>query len=71
MKKVIIICAMLFLSARVLAQEVINNQSLIEMKKAGLSDDIIRTKIATEESRFDTSTNAILELKNNGFSDET
>lgn len=46
----------------------ISNTDLIKMKKAGINEEIIKTKIATEDSRFDTSTNAILELKNKGFS---
>lgn len=40
------------------------------MKKQGFSESIIKTKIATEDSNFDVSTEGILFMKNNGFSDE-
>lgn len=48
----------------------ITNQDLVEMKKQGFSESIIKTKIATEDSNFDVSTEGILFMKNNGFSDE-
>jgi len=68
MKKTIILNAVLFLSATLSAQK-ITNQTLLEMKKAGISEEIIKTKIATEDSHFDVSTQAIVDLKKNGFSD--
>ena len=43
MKKTIILNAVLFLSATLSAQK-ITNQTLLEMKKAGISEEIIKTK---------------------------
>lgn len=63
-----LITAGFFFSAMLSAQ--ISNADLVKMKEAGISEEIIKTKIATEDSKFDTSTNAILELKNKGFSDD-
>ena len=45
------------------AQEVLTNQSVIGMVKAGLSESVIIAKIRTSERKFDTSTDALLKLK--------
>jgi hypothetical protein len=45
------------------AQEVLTNQSVISMVKAGLSEDVIIAKIRASERKFDTSTDALLKLK--------
>lgn len=70
MKKTIIFIGILFLSTFfVSAQNVLTNDSLIAMKKAGLSDNLILTKITSENGKYDTSTEAILKLQEEGFSD--
>nr|WP_260393641.1 hypothetical protein [Ornithobacterium rhinotracheale] len=71
-KQIILLSTLFFLSANIAyaQQTIFNNNSVVEMKQAGLSDDLIKTKIATENSQFDTSTNAILALKKQGISDE-
>lgn len=68
MKKAILSFGLALMSNVVFGQ--ITNENLVEMKKAGISEEIIKTKIATEDSKFDVSTNGILELKKSGFSDE-
>ena len=45
------------------AQEVLTNQSVIGMVKAGLSESVIIAKIRASERKFDTSTDALLKLK--------
>jgi hypothetical protein len=45
------------------AQEVLTNQSVINMVKAGLSESVIIAKIRGSERKFDTSTDALLKLK--------
>jgi hypothetical protein len=45
------------------AQEVLTNQSVINMVKAGLSEGVIIAKIRASERKFDTSTDALLKLK--------
>ena len=50
-------------------QEKLTNQAVIEMVKAGLSADIIITKIKSSPSSFDTSSNALQVLKKAGVSD--
>jgi len=60
----------LFAATSLTAQEVLTNDSLIALKKAGLSDSIIISKIKSSQTKFDTSTNAIIGLKKAGMSDQ-
>src|SRR6266850_2463763 len=52
------------------AQEVLTNDSLIALKKAGLSDSIIISKIKSSQTKFDASTKGLIGLKIAGKSDE-
>src|SRR5438093_2142834 len=52
------------------AQEVLTNESLIALKKAGLSDSIIVSKIRASQTKFDVSTKGLIGLKNAGLSDQ-
>jgi len=47
---------------------VLNNKDVIKMTKAGLDEGMILTKIASSKCQFDTSTDALIELKRNGVS---
>lgn len=49
--------------ARSGAQEVLTNDSIIGMVKAGLPESIIITKIRASERKFDTSTDGLVKLK--------
>jgi hypothetical protein len=49
--------------ARGTAQEVLTNDSVINMVKAGLAEGIIIQKIRTSQQKFDTSTDALVKLK--------
>jgi len=60
----------LFSATSLTAQEVLTNQSLISMKKAGLSDSIIISKIKSSQTKFDASTQGLIGLKNAGLSDQ-
>lgn len=51
------------------AHDAITNYDVIELTKAGLSEDVVLNKIAASEVDFDTSTDAILGLKRAGVSD--
>lgn len=51
------------------AQEVLNNDAVIAMKKAGLSEGVILAKIRGSQAKFDTSTQALVALKQAGLSD--
>src|SRR5215469_7792699 len=45
------------------AQEVMTNDSVITMVKAGLPDSVIIAKIRASERKFDTSTDGLVKLK--------
>jgi hypothetical protein len=60
----------LFSAASLTAQEVLTNESLVALKKAGLSDSIIISKIRSSQTKFDVSTKGIIGLKNAGLSDQ-
>jgi hypothetical protein len=53
-------------SAAVDAQEVLTNESVVEMVKAGLSERVIIAKIRNSPTKFDTQTDALIALKKNG-----
>lgn len=52
-----------------LAQEILTNDSVIAMKKAGLSDGVILAKIRSSQAKFDVGTQALVTLKQAGVSD--
>jgi uncharacterized SAM-binding protein YcdF (DUF218 family) len=53
-----------------LAQQPLNNDSVIKMAKAGLSDDVIITSIQSSPGVYDTSTDALVALKKARISDK-
>jgi hypothetical protein len=54
----------------VFAQQAMNNDSVVKMIKAGLSDDIIVTTINASPGTYDTSADALIALKTAGASDK-
>jgi hypothetical protein len=59
----------LIFATSVTAQEVLTNDGVIAMKKAGLSEGVILAKIRSSQAKFDTSTQALVGLKQAGLSD--
>jgi hypothetical protein len=57
------ICPLLF------AQQTLNNDSVIKLVKAGLSDDLIVSTINAQAGNYDTSTDGLIALKKAGVSD--
>jgi hypothetical protein len=49
--------------------DTIDNRSIVEMTRAGLSPEIILKKLATSEARFDVSTSSLIGLKKAGVDD--
>ena len=60
---------MLLTATSLTAQEVLTNESILALKKAGLSDTLILTKIRTSPAKFDVSTKGLIALKTAGLSD--
>jgi len=54
----------------VAAQQAMNNDSIVKMVKAGLSDDLIVTTINASPGTYDTSADGIIALKAAGVSDK-
>jgi hypothetical protein len=63
--------ALLLLVCSVLtAQQTLNNDSIIKLVKAGLSDDLIISTVNASPSSYDTSANGLIALKSAGASDK-
>ena len=50
------------------SEAVLQNQDVIKMVKAGLDDALIIAKIGSSKCQFDTSTDALIQLKQSGVS---
>lgn len=60
-----------FAASTLFAQtETLSNSTIIEMTKAGLSSEIISSKILKSQTRFDTSAVALIEMKKAGVADD-
>lgn len=69
-KTLLIILATLFINITAFAQnEKLTNQSILDMIELGFSEDVILTKIKTSDVDFDTSIDALKELKSKGVGD--
>ena len=54
---------LIVLTSTAQAQETLNNQSVIALVEARISRGLIEEKIKTSQSKFDVSTNGLLDLK--------
>ena len=70
MRKSILAVIFLALCPLLVAQQALNNDSVIKLVKAGLSDDLIVSTINASAGSFDTSTNGLIALKTAGASDK-
>src|ERR1039458_3251095 len=52
------------------AQQALNNDSIIKLVKAGLSDDLIVTTINAQPGNYDTSTDGLIALRTGGALDK-
>jgi hypothetical protein len=65
------IAALLVLACSIaVAQQVMDNDSVIKLVKAGLSDDLIITTINASPGKYDTSADGLIALKGGGASDK-
>jgi len=69
MFRISILTLILFTSTLFAQIETITNRTVIEMSKAGLSNDIILKKIGSSSSSFDVSAPKLIELKTAGVND--
>lgn len=70
MHKCIFAAFFLVLCPLLVAQQSLNNDAVIKLVKAGLSDDVIVTTINASPGTYDTSTDGLIALKTAGASDK-
>src|ERR1035438_10206389 len=64
--------ALIFLAvcSPLVAQQTFNNDSVVKLLKAGLSEDLIVSTINAQQGAYDTSTDGLIALKGAGVSDK-
>jgi len=70
MRKTLVAALFLALCPLLTAQQPLNNDAVIRMAKAGLSDDVIITSINANPGVYDTSTDGLVALKKAKVSDK-
>jgi hypothetical protein len=70
MRKTFLALIFLALCPLLIAQQALNNDSVIKLVKAGLSDDLIVSTINASAGAYDTSANGLIALKQAGASDK-
>lgn len=70
MCKRLLAVSFLFCCSLILAQQTLNNDAVVKLVKAGLSEDLIVTTINASPGSYDTSANGLIALKSAGVSDK-
>jgi hypothetical protein len=70
MRKSLIALVFLSISTLIIAQQAMNNDSVIKLVKAGLSDDLVVNTIDAQPGTYNTSTDGLIALKAAGASDK-
>jgi hypothetical protein len=70
MRNAFLVCLVLLLCPVLFAQEMMTNDSVIKLLKAGLSEDLVVTTINSSPGKYDTSANALIALKKAGAGDK-
>jgi hypothetical protein len=70
MRTILLVTCILAGCLTLAAQQTLNNDAIVKMAKAGLSDDLIVTTINSEAGTYDTSTDGLIALKSAGISDK-
>jgi len=66
----IAICVLALTSAVSLAQQTLNNDSVVKLSKSGIGDDLVVATINSQPGTYDLSTDNMLALKKEGVSDK-
>ncbi|MEI8191996.1 MAG: hypothetical protein WCI75_19975, partial [candidate division NC10 bacterium] len=68
---VILLCMVLMFAVRIVpAAEMLTNDSIVTMVKAGLGEELILGKIKISQGQYDVSTDGLVKLKKDGVSDK-
>lgn len=65
-----LVVSLLVFCSVLVAQQTLNNDAIVKMVQAGLSDDLIVTTINSQAGSYDASTDGIIALKKAGVSDK-
>jgi len=65
-----IVVLVLFCSSLLVAQQILTNDSVIKLAKAGLSDDLLVSTINASPGKFDVTADGLIALKRGGISDK-
>lgn len=66
----ILACLCLLCAALAFAQQALNNDAVIKMVKAGLSDEVVIATVNASPGTYDTTTDGLIALKSAGVSDK-
>jgi hypothetical protein len=70
MRRSLLAIPLLLIGSALAAQQVLNNEAVLKLVKAGLSDDLIITTINASPGQYDTSASGIIALKDGGASEK-
>lgn len=70
MRKTFFVVVLLLLCPTLFAQNVLNNDSVLKLVKAGLAEDLIVSTINASAAAYDTSAEALVALKSGGATDK-
>ena len=70
MRKSLLAVLFLVFASLLTAQQTLNNDGVIKMVKAGLSDDVVAATVTSSPGNYDTSAEALVALKSAGVADK-
>src|SRR5579863_9625178 len=70
MRKSVLAVVFLVFGSLLSAQQVLNNEGVIKMIKAGLSEDVIAAAVSSSPGTYDTSADGLVALKTAGAGDK-
>lgn len=70
MRKGLLAVLFLVFSSLLSAQQLLNNEGVIKMVKAGLSEEVVAAAVSSSPGTYDTSADALVALKSAGVSDK-
>jgi hypothetical protein len=70
MRKVLFAVLFLVFASSLSAQQILNNEGVIKMVKAGLSEEVVAAAVSSSPGAYDTSADALVALKSAGVGDK-
>jgi len=70
MRRLLVIVSLVLIFPTLIAQQVLNNDGVLKLVKAGLSEDLVVTTINSNAGQYDTSAEALVALKEGGASEK-